>query len=104
MVKIKLINKYFLIYNKFLMNTYPIKSGYNKQGNKYYIYNDGQYEYDNDDGSYYSHFKDNCDYNNYVNTYYSKYNTYKINFENETQNLNNKYRRNKYRSIKRNNN
>lgn len=83
------------------MNTYPTKSGYNKQGNKYYIYSDGQYEYDNDDGSYYSHFKDN--YNNYINTYYSKYNIYKINFEGETQNLKNKSITNKYKNRKRNN-
>jgi len=61
--------------NYLIMNY--VKTGYNKYGNTYYVYGDGQYSYDNENGSYYSHLKDKYstdyidiyEYKNYYNEY-----------------------------------
>lgn len=46
----------------------PYYSGFNSNGNRYYVYPNGQYSYDNQDESYYSHRYDDR-YDKYVNSY-----------------------------------
>ena len=55
------------------------KVGINKNGNVYTVYDNGQYSYDNDDGSYYSHFK--MPYgSSYINNYYKPNDNYNYNY------------------------
>jgi len=52
----------------FQMNGERCYIGYNEQGNKYYVFSNGQYAYDNIDDSKYSHTYDSS-YNKYINKY-----------------------------------